>query len=118
MAECETLRFPPSSRGQMQHTWQSRGCQHATPSCQTGLGLRVSPWHLFTESTPRPRPIPARLHRRESQQNGGTDTGHVTSLCFRAQFQVKQMHKTRLTNKISHRYKLITTVPVKRGLNI
>lgn len=83
-----------------------------------GWGLTVSPWHSFTESTQRPRPIPARLYRGESQQNGGTDTSHVTSLCFQWQFEVKQMHTTRLTNKISNPCNLIMAHVVERGRNI
>lgn len=82
---------------------------------KTGLRLSVSPWHLFTQSTPRPRPIPARLYQRESQQNGGTDNSHVTSLCFRVRFQVKRMHTTRLTNKISNLYPLIITLVLELG---
>lgn len=103
-----------------QHTWQGWSCQPATPSCQTGLGggLSVSPWHLLTESTRRPRPIPARLYQRESQQNGGTDTGHVTSLCLRVQIGVKQMHTTRLANKIPNRRDLIMAPVVERGRDI
>lgn len=70
---------------------------------KTRGGLSVSPWHLFAESTPRPRPFPARLHRGESQQNGGAGANHVTSLCFPPPICGKQTRATRLDERIKHR---------------
>lgn len=116
-----SLHSPPNRRRQVQAVCSTHGRAGAVNTQHLAVkpdwGLSVSPWHLFTESTPRPRPIPARLYQRESQQNGGTDTSHVTSLCFRVQFQVKQMDTTRLTNKISHRGNRIITHVVERGRN-
>lgn len=88
------------------------------PSFRGGWRLSVSPWHLFTESTQRSRPFPACLYRRESQQNGGTDKSHVTSLCFRAQLGSKRTDTTRLIDQISNRCDLITTSAVERARKI
>lgn len=57
---------------------------------------------------------PLAFNHRESQQNGGTETSHVTPLCVRVRFREKQMHTTRLTNKISHSRDLTTTAAVER----
>lgn len=118
------IHFPPFLC-QVQTVCSTHGkswsCQHATPSCQTGLwggGAQCLPLAFAHGGTPRPRPIPARLYQRESQQNGGTDTSHVTSLCFRAQLQVKEMDTTRLTNKKSNQCELVITPAVERGRNI
>lgn len=66
------IKHEPQQR-RTRHTWPGPGCQHAaTPSCQTGLGLTVSPWHLVTESTPRPGRL---RHKKKAKQNGGAHNG-------------------------------------------
>lgn len=125
-----SLRSPPNRRRQVQAVCSTHGRARAVNTqhlaVKTGLGAQCLPLAFvhgkYTTSKAYPtvssRPIPACLYQRESQQNGGTDTGHVISLCFRAHFKVKQMDTTRLTNKISNRCNLTITTVVERGHNI
>lgn len=95
----------------------TRGAGAVKPQQRGGGGraLSGSPWHPFRGTAPRSRPSPARLHRRESQQNGGAARSHVTPLCFRGRLGAKCAVATWLTDKISSPRAPASTSVVEAG---